>query len=302
MRGCWNHPRVARSLKFIAVGTLATMPYAHIVKPGDKVKVSDFNPSDHGGLEKEEADFRRHEMGGKVEDMQELMYAANMNSLLIVLQGSDTSGKDGSIRSILQYVNVQSCRVASFKVPTPLEAGHDFLWRVHAQAPAKGGMTIFNRSHYEDVLVTRVHDLVPKSVWKKRYDQINQFEELLCESGTIMLKFFLHISKDEQEQRLLAREKDADKSWKLSVGDWKERELWKDYEKAYSAALENCSTKCAPWHVVPANHKWFRDLAIMEAIEHALTPYKDDWHESLKEIGVKQKKELEAFRGAKGKS
>ncbi len=275
------------------------MPYAHIVKPGSTLKLKDLDPSDHSGLEKEEADFRRHEMGQRVEDLQELMYAAGMNSLLIVLQGSDTSGKDGAIKSILQYVNVQSCHVASFKQPSTLERSHDFLWRVHQQAPAKGGMTIFNRSHYEDVLVVRVHDLVPKSIWKNRYDQINQFEELLAESGTIILKFFLHISKDEQEQRLLAREQDPDKSWKLAVGDWTEREYWKDYQKAYTDAIEKCSTESAPWHIVPANHKWFRDVAIMEAIENALKPYKKDWHDHLKAIGVERKLELDEFRKKK---
>ncbi len=274
------------------------MPYAHLVKPGSSVKIKDFDPGEYGGLEKEEADFRRHEMGQKVEQLQELMYAANMNSLLLVLQGSDTSGKDGAIKGILQYVNVQSCRVASFKQPTHLEQSHDFLWRVHQQAPAAGGMTIFNRSHYEDVLVVRVHDLVPKDVWKKRYDQINQFEELLTDSGTIILKFFLNISKEEQERRLLDREADTDKSWKLSVGDWKERELWKEYHKAYADAIEKCSTAKAPWHIVPANHKWYRDLAIMEAIEGALKPYKSIWHDHLKEIGVEAKGELEKYRAA----
>ncbi len=272
------------------------MSYAKVVKPGSSVSLKDFDPGDHGGLEREVADAIRSERGKKVEGLQELMYAANMNSLLIVLQGIDTSGKDGSIRSILNVVNVQSCRVESFKAPTSLEASHDFLWRVHAKVPAAGGMTIFNRSHYEDVLVVRVHDLVPKDIWKKRYDQINHFEELLSDSGTIILKFFLHISKDEQKRRLLAREEDPDKSWKLAVGDWKERELWSKYEEAYNDVLEKCSTEIAPWHIVPANHKWFRDLAIMEVIEATLKPYKSDWHDHLKKIGVERKAELEQFR------
>jgi len=272
------------------------MSYAHLVKPGSSVLLKDLNPGEHAGLLKEEADAMRAELGKKVEDLQELMFAASMNSLLIVLQGIDTSGKDGSIRSILSFVNVQSCRVESFKQPTPLESSHDFLWRIHSKTPGNGGMTIFNRSHYEDLLVVRVHDIVPKSIWKKRFDQINQFEDLLSDSGTIILKFFLHISKDEQKERLLAREENADKSWKLSVGDWQERELWKKYEEAYNDVLSKCSTEAAPWRVVPANHKWFRDLAIMEAIEHALKPYKDDWHDHLKKIGVVRKKELEEFR------
>jgi len=157
-------------------------------------------------------------------------------------------------------------------------------------------MTIFNRSHYEDVLVVRVHDLVSKHVWKKRYDQINTFEELLTDSGTIILKFYLRISKEEQEARLLEREKEADKAWKLSVGDWKERELWKEYEKAYSDMLEKCSTEAAPWHMVPANHKWFRDLAIMDALERALLPHKNKWHKHLEKLGAERKQELEAYR------
>ncbi len=272
------------------------MSYAHIVKPGSSVSLSDLNPSEHGGLAKEESDAKHVELGKEVEKLQELMYAASMNSLLIVLQGMDTSGKDGSIRSILNFVNVQSCRVESFKQPTPPEASHDFLWRIHGKVPANGGMTIFNRSHYEDVLVVRVHQLVPKSVLKDRYDQINEFERLLIDSGTIVVKFFLHISKDEQEARLLAREEDADKSWKLSVSDWSERELWKDYQNAYTEALERCSTEQAPWYVVPANHKWFRDLAIMEALERALKTHKDDWHDHLRKIGTQRKQELEQYR------
>ena len=272
------------------------MAYAHIVKPGSKVRYKDLDPDYHAGLEKEEAEFRRHELGTNVEELQDLMYAASKNSLLLVFQGSDTSGKDGSIKGILQFVNVQSCRVSSFKQPSAIEMSHDFLWRIHSQAPALGGMSIFNRSHYEDVLVVRVHNLVPKDVWKGRYDQINQFEKLLTDSGTIILKFFLHISKEEQEKRLVAREENADKSWKLSVADWREREFWKDYQKAYEDVLEKCSTEYAPWHVVPSNNKWFRDLAIMESIENALKPYKKDWHEQLRQTGVERKKELEEFR------
>jgi PPK2 family polyphosphate:nucleotide phosphotransferase len=272
------------------------MAYAHLIKPGSKVSLKEFDPGAHGGLDKGAAEALHAELGKKVEVLQELMYAANRNSLLIILQGMDTSGKDGSIRNILNFVNVQSCRVESFKQPSALELSHDFLWRVHAKVPGSGGMTIFNRSHYEDVLVVRVHEIVTRSVCKKRYDQINQFEELLVDSGTVILKFFLHISKDEQQARLLAREDDADKSWKLSVGDWSERELWGDYVSAYEHALEKCSTEAAPWRIVPANHKWFRDLAIMEAIEHTLKPYKDGWHDRLKKIGVERKRELAEYR------
>lgn len=276
------------------------MAYAHLIKPGSKVSLKDFDPGEHKGLEKVEAEALHAALGRKVEDLQELMYASNMNSLLIVLQGMDTSGKDGAVRSILDFVNVQSCRVESFKQPTSLEASHDFLWRIHSKTPGSGGMTIFNRSHYEDVLVVRVHELVPKHIWKARYEKINQFEEQLSQSGTILLKFFLNISKDEQKSRLLAREEDADKSWKLSVSDWSERELWDDYQEAFEAALEECSTDYAPWRIVPANHKWFRDLAIMEAIEECLHPYKAEWHGHLQQIGIQRKRELEEYRRSAG--
>jgi len=272
------------------------MPYAHVVKPGSKVKLADIDPSYHDGLSEEEALTKIQEIGSRLSGLQELLYASHVNSLLIVLQGRDTSGKDGSIRRILSYSNVQSTRVIPFKVPTELEASHDFLWRIHSAAPGKGDLTIFNRSHYEDVVVVRVHELAPKHVWKKRYDQINDFEELLMENGTIVLKFYLHISKDEQKQRLLAREADPKKYWKLEVGDWKERELWGEYTDAYEDALEKCSTDHAPWRIVPANHKWFRDLAIAEAIEHALKPHESAWMESLKERGEREKKAIDEYR------
>lgn len=275
------------------------MPYAKIVKD-DKVNLKDFDPNDDHGLSEDEAEAIREELGAKMTELQDLMFAAGKHSLLIVLQGMDTSGKDGSIRQILNYCNVQSCRVAPFKVPTPEEMAHDFLWRIHQKTPGKGEMVIFNRSHYEDVLVVRVHEYVSKDVWKGRYKRINQFEELLVDNDTILLKFFLHISKDEQKERLLAREQDPEKSFKLSVGDWKERELWDDYQEAYEDALAKCSTKEAPWRIVPANKKWYRDIAIFEAIVDELTPYKKQWKSSLKELGEKEKAALDEFR-KKGK-
>ncbi len=278
------------------------MPYAHIVKPNEKVKLSDIDPGESRGLDKDVAHVELDKLGKEMADLQELMFAAGMHSLLVVLQGRDTSGKDGTIRRLLSYMNVQSTRVASFKQPTEAELGHDFLWRVHSQAPGKGGVTIFNRSHYEDVLVVRVHDIVPKGVWKKRYEHINNFEKLLTDSSTIVVKFYLHISKDEQEQRLLAREQDEDKAWKLSVGDWKERELWDSYTDAYEDALEECSTKKAPWRIIPANHKWFRDLAVAEAIVDELKGYKREWHEHLHQIGVVKLAELAEMRKVKPKA
>lgn len=277
------------------------MPYAFRIKPGSKVDLSDLDPGYHDGMEKQAAELKTCELGKHLSELQELMYASGKNSLLIVLQGMDTSGKDGSIRNLLHYVNALSCRVTPFKVPTEVEAGHDFLWRVHNETPRLGWTSIFNRSHYEDVIVVRVHELVPKKVWKSRYDHINSFENLLHDANTIVLKFFLHISKEEQAERLMAREEDPEKAFKLAVGDWKERELWGDYKSAYEDALSKCSTEEAPWYVVPANHKWFRDLAILDALVDALKPYKCGWKESLKERGIKERAELVAFRAAQQK-
>ena len=262
------------------------------------MKLKDIDPGFHNGLSEEEALAKLDKLGARMADLQELLFAAKKNALLIVLQGRDTSGKDGAIRRILHYCNVQSTRVAAFKVPTPVEAAHDFLWRVHRETPAFGDVTIFNRSHYEDVLVPRVHKLVPKKVWKARYDQINAFEDLLVSSGTILLKFYLHISKDEQKERLLARENDPDKYFKLSLGDWQERELWDEYTEAIEDALDKCSPKQAPWTVVPANHKWFRDLTIAKAVVEALEPYAKEWHTDLQTEGKKQKAEIDKFRSA----
>lgn len=274
------------------------MAYAHKVPFDSKLNLKDYDPAHHGKLTEAEADAMIAEYGEKLWRLHQLMYAAGQTSMLIVLQGIDTSGKDGTIRSLVHHLNAQTCSVSSFKVPTDLERSHDFLWRVHAQVPSLGHMTIFNRSHYEDVLVARVHKLVPKDVWKKRFDQINAFESLIASSNCIILKFFLHISKDEQEARLLEREKDPDKAWKLSVGDWKERELWHDYTEAYEDALGKCSTKNAPWFVVPANHKWYRNLAVIERVTEALEEYKDGWHEHLKEVGVRERKEIQAYRAS----
>ena len=222
-------------------------------------------------------------------------------SLLVILQGRDTSGKDGTIRRVMGPLNSQSCTVASFKVPTEEELAHDFLWRVHEQTPPAGDIKIFNRSHYEDVLVVRVHELVPEQIWRPRYEHINAFERLLADSGTIILKFYLHVSKAEQEKRLRKREKDPIKSWKLSVGDWQEREHWDAYSAAYEEALNRCSAKHAPWFVVPADKKWFRDLAVAEAMRDALMPFKDEWLKRLEELGREKKKAIDEYRRERSK-
>ena len=269
------------------------------IKAGTDVKLADYDPDSTPGFNESEGAEHLAKLSKKLGDLQELLFAARQNSVLIVLQGMDTSGKDGTIKRVMQDVNPQSCRVESFKVPSEVELAHDFLWRVHRVVPARGMLTIFNRSHYEDVVVVRVHDLVPKSVWKARYDQINNFERLLTESGTIVLKFFLHISRHEQKERLLAREQDAEKAWKLSAGDWKERRYWDDYMNAYEDAIGRCSTDYAPWHIIPANKKWFRNVAVADAIVHALKPYREKWEESLSELAKEKLAELAAMQEAR---
>lgn len=227
---------------------------------------------------------------------QELLYGAGTHSVLIILQGMDTSGKDGAIKHVMSAINPAGCHVWSFKVPTAEELAHDFLWRIHQRTPPRGMMAIFNRSQYEDVLIVRVHKLVPRGVWQGRYEQINAFERLLTENGVILLKFFLHISKDEQRERLLAREQDPVKAWKLNVDDWRERALWGDYTAAYEEALARCGTSWAPWHIVPADSKWYRNYVIARAIVERLEPYEHAWQRTLSEMGAQRLAELHSAR------
>jgi PPK2 family polyphosphate:nucleotide phosphotransferase len=242
------------------------------IKPGEKVRLRDFDPDDASAVprDKDECISKSEKLSAKLGDLQELLFAEHKHKLLVVLQGMDTSGKDGTVRHVMRGVSPQSVRVASFKKPTQLELEHDFLWRVHAQAPAAGEIVIFNRSHYEDVLVVRVHDLVPKDIWRKRYGQINDFEKMLTETGTTMLKFFLHISKKEQAERLQARIDDPTKRWKFQRGDIDERKLWDDYQKAYEDAIEKTSTQWAPWIVVPADKKWVRNYVVAKTLVDTL--------------------------------
>ncbi len=241
-----------------------------LVKSGKKLKLSDHDPDDSHGFTKDMADRQLVKYRAKLDQLQELLYAGHQHSLLIVLQAMDAGGKDGTIRHVMEGVNPQSCDVASFKAPTALELGHDFLWRVHKVVPIKGSIGIFNRSHYEDVLIARVHKLVPKSVWSKRYAHINDFERMLADSGVKILKFFLHISKDEQKRRFEERLTDPNKRWKVSPADFAERKLWDQYMIAFEAALSKCSFDWAPWYVIPANKKWFRDYAVSQIIVEAL--------------------------------
>lgn len=266
------------------------MAYAHKLTGNHTtnlaIKLRDFDPEYDAGLDKETGEEKLKKLSAELTRLQELLYAAGQHSVLIVLQGRDTSGKDGTIKTVMGPLNSLGCQVASFKVPTAEELAHDFLWRIHQKTPGKGEITIFNRSHYEDVLVVRVHKIVPDKVWRSRFDHINDFEKLLAESNTIVLKFYLHISKQEQEQRLLEREQDATKYWKLSAGDWKERQYWNDYTRAYEDVLNQCSAPHAPWFIVPANKKWFRNLAVAEAVVAALKPYEKQWMKRLEEIGL----------------
>jgi PPK2 family polyphosphate:nucleotide phosphotransferase len=244
----------------------------HRVKPGEKIDLAEVDAGATPGAKKgkEEALKRFAPLSARLEVLQEQLWAEHERKVLIVLQGMDTSGKDGTIRHVFQGVNPMGVKVAAFKAPTEEERGHDFLWRVHPKVPGAGEMAIFNRSHYEDVLVARVHSLVPKEVWKRRYDQINDFERLLAENGTLILKFFLHISPEEKKERLQDRLDDPEKRWKFRLGDLEDRKCWGDYRKAYEAVLARTSQDHAPWYVVPADKKWYRNLVVATVLVEAL--------------------------------
>ncbi len=244
----------------------------YILRRGAKLRLDDWDPDSKAGFDhgKREGFEELGRLTKRLEAQQELLYAEREHSLLIVLQGMDASGKDGTIRRVFEGVNPQGVVVAKFGPPTQAESGHDFLWRVHQRAPGKGEIVIFNRSHYEGVLVERVHKLVPRTVWKARFQQINDFERLLCESGTSILKFYLNVSAEEQRKRLEERLQDPSKNWKFSTRDIPERGLWKDYMGAYEDALRNTTTEYAPWYIVPSNHAWFRDLVVCTVIVERL--------------------------------
>jgi PPK2 family polyphosphate:nucleotide phosphotransferase len=243
-----------------------------VVEPGSKVKLGRVDPGDTSGFkgDKDDGEKAINSLIKKLDPLQELLYAEHKHKLLVVLQGMDSSGKDGTIRRVFEGVNPEGVRVAHFGKPSQEELDHDYLWRAHKQVPAKGEIVIFNRSHYESVLVERVHGLVPESVWRKRYKQITDFERMLNEEGTIILKFFLHIDKKEQAKRFQDRLDDPTKHWKFSYLDYNERSYWKDYTTAYEEALEKTSTEWAPWYIVPSDHAWFRDLVVSEAIVKSL--------------------------------
>jgi PPK2 family polyphosphate:nucleotide phosphotransferase len=247
----------------------------YLAVPGRKLNLSKCKTDDTGDFkEKDDALPAIEKNLQKLRKLQLKLYAQSKHALLIVIQAMDTGGKDGALKHVFSGVNPQGCQVTSFKQPSDLELAHDFLWRIHAATPRKGMIGIFNRSHYESVLIERVHSLVPKSVWSRRFDHINEFERLLNDEGTTVLKFFLHISKEEQKRRLEDRLKESRKNWKFDHNDLSERKFWNEYMAAYQDAMEKCSTKCALWYVVPSDHKWFRNWVISDTVVRTLEKMK----------------------------
>jgi PPK2 family polyphosphate:nucleotide phosphotransferase len=274
---------------------MSRKPYALELDGSKRVRLDKIDPGDTGGIEKDAGLAELETLGQEFAELGNLLTYAGQHALLVVLQGRDASGKDGAIRKILEFSNIQNAYVAPFKVPTEEERRHDFLWRAHKVAPARGHIALFNRSHYEDVIAARVHNLVPEAVWRARYDHINNFERLLVGSDVIVVKFCLQVSKKEQERRLLEREKDPRTAWKLNPNDWRELALTKEVGEAYQDVVERCS-RPVPWHLVPADKKWFRNLAVMQRLVLALQPYRKTWLATLKEMGRDAMKEIRALR------
>jgi PPK2 family polyphosphate:nucleotide phosphotransferase len=248
----------------------------YMVRPGSPARIDRVDPGDASGFEgsKERGLKKLEKLTTRLEELQDLLYADHRHALLIVLQGMDSAGKDATIRRVFSGVNPEGVRVASFKVPSALESDHDFLWRAHQQVPARGEMVLFNRSHYEDVLITRVHGLIRKPVWERRYREINEFERSLTEEGTTILKFFLHLSRDEQKRRLKERLDDPTKHWKFRESDVEERQRWPEYMAAYEEALTKTSTHWAPWYIVPSDRRWLRDLIVSKQIVRTLEAFR----------------------------
>jgi PPK2 family polyphosphate:nucleotide phosphotransferase len=263
---------------------------------GKKIRLDDIPVEPPKGMTKEKARERFATLGEEMFALQDAMFGAKVNSVLVVLQGRDSAGKDGAIKHVAGCLNPRGVNVVSFGAPTTEERQHDFLWRVHRHAPRLGEFAIFNRSHYEDVLVVRVHGLVPEKLWQERYGHIVDFEELLAEHGAIVLKFFLHISKREQKKRLLEREKTRETAWKLNPNDWRERDYWDEFTEAYEDAISRTAAPHAPWIVVPANAKWYRNLVVAEAIVEALREHRKGWKKTLDAMGREKRAELAGYR------
>jgi len=250
-----------------------------VIPNDEQVNLKEFSPEDTDKLLKKDIKKEYTKLQETFIELQEVLYASKKYALLIVLQGMDCSGKDGTVKKVLTDINPNGVNVDSFKVPTPVESSHDYLWRIHKKAPMKGNIVVFNRSYYEDVLVTRVHKTIDDDIADKRFNEINEFEKYLVHNNTIVLKFFLHISKEFQEKKLMSRLETPDKHWKFSEADLSERKLWDSYQKCYSDVLSNCSTKEAPWYVVPANHRWFRDYLILKTIVRTIEDLKLEYPE-----------------------
>jgi PPK2 family polyphosphate:nucleotide phosphotransferase len=263
---------------------------------GEKVRLDEIATEPPRRISKEQALKRFDALGAELFALQDALWGAKINSVVLVLQGRDSAGKDGAIKHVAGCLNPRGVSVVSFGVPTAEEREHDFLWRVHRHAPRLGEFAIFNRSHYEDVLVVRVHGLAPRKLWQERYGHIADFEELLAEHGTIVLKYFLHISKKEQKKRLLEREQAAQTAWKLNANDWKERDHWDEYTQAYDDAISKTAAPHAPWIVVPADAKWYRNLVVAESLVEALRGHRKAWNRTLDEMGRKRRAELAAWR------
>jgi PPK2 family polyphosphate:nucleotide phosphotransferase len=270
-----------------------------MVEPGREIRLADMDPADTLGVDREEAEKHMEEDLRRLTQLQELLYVAGANAVLVILQGTDTSGKDGTIRHVFQGVSPLGCSVAGFGVPSEEELAHDFLWRIHKQCPRKGMLTIFNRSHYESVLVELVHGIVDEKRVRERYEEINAFERMLAREGTIILKFFLNISKGEQEERLNERIKEPDKNWKVNPGDWEDRERWDEFRKAYESMLNHTSTEWAPWAVVPSDRKWFRNYLVAHRLSDVMAEHEEIWHKALRERGDTQKTALKRWRDAR---
>jgi PPK2 family polyphosphate:nucleotide phosphotransferase len=271
-------------------------PYVPAFDGSHKARLEKRDASDTGGLDKEEGLARLEKLGAELAELANLLAFAGQHALLVVLQGRDASGKDGVIRKVLDYSNVLSVRVEAFKAPSEEERAHDFLWRIHRVVPRRGQFTLFNRSHYEDVIAARVHDLVPEDRWRARYAHINAFERLLGDNDTLVLKFFLHVSREEQERRLREREEGPRTAWKLNPNDWRELPLWDKTTEAYEDALEKCSSRELPFYIVPADKKWFRNLAVLERIVLTLRPLRKGWLDHLERVGKEALKEIRRIR------
>jgi PPK2 family polyphosphate:nucleotide phosphotransferase len=268
------------------------MGYALRCDGSQHVDVAGVDTRSDGDIDQKAGKVELDALVKELGELQELLYAAGTDALLIVLQGMDTSGKDGTIRAVLSDMNVSGIHVWSFKVPTAEERAHDFLWRHHLHTPALSSVAVFNRSYYEAVLVEVVKGIVTPEVAVSRYPHINDFELLLDQSRTLVVKFFLHISKESQEERLLARQEEVEKWWKLSLGDWQERQRWDDYMAAYQAAINATATTWAPWYVIPSDRKWYRNLAVAQVLAETLRPHRDDWMAALRERGEKELAQL----------